>query len=439
MEFWFTMPAIWSDKAQHATREAAKRAGFGSRPGDEIYMISEPEAAAIAALKDHTSNEALSIVKPGNGVLICDCGGGTVDVTTYRILETSPRLTFEELCTGAGAKCGSTTIDRQFYKLMLERFGDAFRDLPLKTKGPGSDFMDEFEKIKHDFGYSESGDENYELPLDISLSDPDPKHFNCDERLVILSDKDVRALFDPVIGKIKALVKSQISIANGETGKNVIKTIILAGGFGDSEYLRKALQREFSARLSIEVIVPKHPQAAIVKGAALRGLDGLRPITRRCRRHYGFSCGKPFRKGEDMEHTAYKRVFDGCKYSRGRMEWMVKMGEKMGENITKMTEMNYSGKDQPMSCRVELYSCSLNEAPERVDSPGVKLVGHLIIDFSTVNRACLKTKINDEGVRVYLVSYEVQMCFGAKEGILKFSAVANGKNLGEAQIDFSKD
>jgi molecular chaperone DnaK (HSP70) len=53
IEFWFTMPAIWSDEAQHATRTAATRAGFGTRTsvGDSIKMITEPEAAALAAFK----------------------------------------------------------------------------------------------------------------------------------------------------------------------------------------------------------------------------------------------------------------------------------------------------------------------------------------------------------------------------------------------------
>ena len=51
MECYVTTPAIWTDKAQTATRDAAMRAGFGSRPGDVIRMITEPEAAAIAALK----------------------------------------------------------------------------------------------------------------------------------------------------------------------------------------------------------------------------------------------------------------------------------------------------------------------------------------------------------------------------------------------------
>lgn len=54
IEFWFTMPAIWSDEAQYATKRAAERAGFGKSPLrelDSINMITEPEAASIAALR----------------------------------------------------------------------------------------------------------------------------------------------------------------------------------------------------------------------------------------------------------------------------------------------------------------------------------------------------------------------------------------------------
>lgn len=54
IEFWFTMPALWSDEAQYATKAAAERAGFGKnaeRKSDSISMIKEPEAAALSALK----------------------------------------------------------------------------------------------------------------------------------------------------------------------------------------------------------------------------------------------------------------------------------------------------------------------------------------------------------------------------------------------------
>jgi hypothetical protein len=54
IEFWFTVPAMWSDSAKDATMNAAKAAGFGTRAGDNIYLIPEPEAAAIATLKKLT-------------------------------------------------------------------------------------------------------------------------------------------------------------------------------------------------------------------------------------------------------------------------------------------------------------------------------------------------------------------------------------------------
>lgn len=57
-------------------------------------MIPEPEAAAIATLKYLAVNEHVQV---GNGVLVCDCGGATVDITTYTIINTQPILEFEEL------------------------------------------------------------------------------------------------------------------------------------------------------------------------------------------------------------------------------------------------------------------------------------------------------------------------------------------------------
>lgn len=54
MECWITLPAIWSDEAQDSTLEAAKNAGFGNRIGDEVWTITEPEAAAIATLKEYS-------------------------------------------------------------------------------------------------------------------------------------------------------------------------------------------------------------------------------------------------------------------------------------------------------------------------------------------------------------------------------------------------
>jgi len=63
LECWITLPAIWSDEAKSATLEAAKNAGFMSRIGDEIFTISEPEAAAIATLTKYTNMNDVMRVK----------------------------------------------------------------------------------------------------------------------------------------------------------------------------------------------------------------------------------------------------------------------------------------------------------------------------------------------------------------------------------------
>jgi hypothetical protein len=63
MECWITLPAIWSDEAKDATLNAARKAGFGSRPDDAIFTIAEPEAAAIATLKAYSGFNALNQIK----------------------------------------------------------------------------------------------------------------------------------------------------------------------------------------------------------------------------------------------------------------------------------------------------------------------------------------------------------------------------------------
>lgn len=38
----------------------------------------------------------------GENILVCDAGGGTVDISTYKIVATTPSLVFDEICVGIG-------------------------------------------------------------------------------------------------------------------------------------------------------------------------------------------------------------------------------------------------------------------------------------------------------------------------------------------------
>ena len=73
-----TVPASWSERAKDSMRTAAIKAGI---PGESIKLLAEPEAAAIFGLKRQVKNNT---VTKGDCVIICDAGGGTVDVVAYQ-------------------------------------------------------------------------------------------------------------------------------------------------------------------------------------------------------------------------------------------------------------------------------------------------------------------------------------------------------------------
>ncbi|EGD99513.1 hypothetical protein TESG_06780 [Trichophyton tonsurans CBS 112818] len=383
IEYWFTVPAIWSDQAKAQTKTATQRAGFAyniERPNDQIFMVTEPEAAAIAALNKTATDGLGASFKPGDGVLVCDCGGGTVDITTYLINKVEPLLAFEELCTGIGGKCGSTAIDRNLYRLMSRRFGKAFDMLPAKKKGPGSEFMRKFEIVKKDFGFNIEEDKIYELPLNIRAGKVKSEYFDDEERLVLLSSNDIRQLFDPVVDQVIGL---------------------------------------------------------ILKGAALRGLWGLQVTTKRCRRHYGFKWSIPFRQRIDREKNAHIDEFTRKKMVGGIMKWMISKGEKYTENHTHTvdyTQVYHSGSS--MIIKFVLFSSDSNEAPERVEHTSIKKVGTISVDITDIDFNLFEKKLID-GVLSYQAKFSVKVIFGAQDGVLKFETTSQGKVVGKTTIDFT--
>ena len=60
IEFWITVPAIWTDAAKNATFQAARDAGFGSRQLDSVNIITEPEAAALTVMTPRVGHGAIS-------------------------------------------------------------------------------------------------------------------------------------------------------------------------------------------------------------------------------------------------------------------------------------------------------------------------------------------------------------------------------------------
>lgn len=97
--------------------------------------------------------------------------------------------------------------------------------------------MKNFEAIKRDFGNSDE-ERIFELPINMTVEDPNPQHFDDEERMVIihrsadafhleksllnLYSDDLRSIFDPVVNQILSLVRQQMKDAVAEAGRGVI-------------------------------------------------------------------------------------------------------------------------------------------------------------------------------------------------------------------------
>lgn len=56
----------------------------------------------------------------GDTIVLCDAGGGTVDLITFSILQLTPTLRLKEEAAGDGFLCGSTSLNRRFEQFLEE-------------------------------------------------------------------------------------------------------------------------------------------------------------------------------------------------------------------------------------------------------------------------------------------------------------------------------
>ena len=81
---------------------------------------SEPEAAAVHCA--HLTN--FHQLRPSQNFMICDAGGGTVDLAVYKIIGSLQSAEIAEMCTRSGSNCGSLFLDLRFRELVRTLLAD---------------------------------------------------------------------------------------------------------------------------------------------------------------------------------------------------------------------------------------------------------------------------------------------------------------------------
>jgi hypothetical protein len=62
-------------------------------------------------------------LKIGESFVLCDAGGGTVDLISYTITDLKPILKVREAAPGTGGLCGSTFLNRRFSEFLVQKLG----------------------------------------------------------------------------------------------------------------------------------------------------------------------------------------------------------------------------------------------------------------------------------------------------------------------------
>lgn len=400
IEYIITVPAVWSDMAQAKTRSCAMQAGMGQG----LQIISEPEAAAIYALHAMDPHS----IKVGDTFVLCDAGGGTVDLISYTVTALKPILQVEEAAMGTGRICGSTFLNRIFKRFLEEKLGlneewddevveDALKRFDLVTK----------KSFRGDM------DEEFVIPVPGLADDPAQGVRRGKFRI---TGAQVSKIFEPVVQDVVTLVKGQIA----STGKKV-KAVLMVGGFGQNAYLRETIRASIDP--SIEVMQPPNGWTAVVRGALMKGLSQLEPTTARvkvasrtARKHYGTEIMNKYDSVKHGQAKSFWDNFDG-ELKVYDMSWFITKGSPVTEDksFTKHYHKVWLVSEGPkqlvaqdiMMC-ADPYDVG---APIYKDGGEVKHLARLTADLSCIPASDLTRKFGKDGKEYYVVYYDIEMTY----------------------------
>ncbi|KOC14413.1 hypothetical protein AFLA70_335g001231 [Aspergillus flavus AF70] len=424
LEFILTVPAMWPDKAKMTTLHCAEKAGFGGN--GTIRLISEPEAAAMHAL--NVSNpHGLEV---GDTVVLCDAGGGTVDLITFSIVEREPNLRLEE-ASGDGSLCGSTFLNRLFERFLESRLSS--------VPGWGRDTLDEamqrFEMvIKRTFCGDVTQDSMIPVP---GIADDSAAHIHRGRLRV--SGQEMADLFKPILEEIHHLVDNQV-----KTSKKRVKALFLVGGFGQSPYLRRYLRDALPQ--DMEVLAPVDGWTAVVRGALMKSLGEISPLatkalveSRVARKHYGMIYQTKYEKDIHDRKKRYWSDFHGH-YRIQVMEWFIQKGDeiKEAEPIKTTWHQHRLLSDGNFdSIHVTLYELDtpVEKKPSLYFDRRIKKHAVLNPNLDAIEKARIPVRLGQDDEEYYEVHFQIHATYFSAH--CEYALWYEGKDHGSVRVDYA--
>lgn len=345
-DVWLTVPAAWDAKGCDIMREAAIAAGLvqSSRAGDRdwrdrLRIITEPEAAAVhcAHLTD------LHKLRPSQSFIICDAGGGTVDLATYKVIGHMTNLEIAEMCARSGANCGSIFLDLRFRQLVETLLAEHPAHLDPASLAYFMHAFSETDKLAY-MGPIDDDKLFYFTCFNVEDTD-DPSVGLINGELAIPGLLLRREVFEPVVNQVLDLIEEQVKKTD-----RPIDALLLVGGFSGSEYMFKRVEEQFGDRIKT-IARPADADTATCRGAAQYGL-ARRPLVSSTivPRSYIMKVKLPAEPEDWLKRPAYIRENEaGVSICENRLQYLVVKGAilRKGQRVkTKFCKFSQSAQDR---------------------------------------------------------------------------------------------
>ncbi|KAH9840789.1 uncharacterized protein C8Q71DRAFT_794860 [Rhodofomes roseus] len=259
VEYVMSHPNAWGGKQQNNMRRAAILAGLvpDTHAGHaRVHFVTEGEASLHFCIVNGLTQD---IMKVDNHILIVDAGGGTVDLSMYKVLNASP-LNIVESSAPDCLLHGSTFVDTLARIMLQEKMRDS-----RFAHGDYIDLMLSCFEMNTKPTFRDVSKTAY-----IKFGGPRDTDAGCSIKRGVLSlaGSDIAGLFSPSIDAIKGAIQAQVRNAGCKPSR-----ILLVGGFANNRFLRSQLQH-FATSKGMALFCPEVQTAkAVAEGALWHHLD----------------------------------------------------------------------------------------------------------------------------------------------------------------------
>ncbi|KAH9839845.1 uncharacterized protein C8Q71DRAFT_744470 [Rhodofomes roseus] len=325
IDFVLSHPNGWAGPQQNTMRRAAILAKLipdNVKGASRLQFVTEGEASLQFCIATGLGED---VIHENSIVTIVDCGGGTIDLSTYRVVGSRPVLV-EECVVPECLIQGSTMVNHRAEQLLK----DKLRQSRFSTADDLDAMMTSFDTMTKPT-FRDSSATSY-----IKFGGPRDTDdtYNIRRGILSLSGSEMASLFQPSIDAIKTAIDSQLSGVDMN-----LATLLLVGGFATSPFLRAGLQAHSDSK-GLRMYSPEGQTSKAVAEGALWFYIDRRVRARTARYTYGSPCARSY-EPSNPEHIRRQHLLYTFPDGKLTLDEAFACIIRKGTLVTETTEYNF--------------------------------------------------------------------------------------------------